>query len=79
MITAPLIFQNMSPKFIKNLLAKTVDNGSNCLCKIFQLFGMNLYPYMDRFPFDSKDIPTLINLSLAMQGICIQKGLEYAE
>jgi heterodisulfide reductase subunit D len=64
MLTSPQITQNMAPAFIENLSRKTLDTGSEYLSNICQLCDMTFHPCLDKFPFEIKDIPALINMSL---------------
>jgi hypothetical protein len=64
MLTFPQIAQNLSTVFIETLVRETLDTGSDCLTNICQLCGMNFYPSMGEYPFDLKDVPTLINESM---------------
>jgi Fe-S oxidoreductase len=64
MLTFPQIAQNLSTVFIETLVRETLDTGSDCLTNLCQTCEMNFYPSMGEYPFDLKDVPTLINESM---------------
>jgi len=64
MLTSPQIIQYMVPVFIEKLSMETIDTGSEYLSNICQLCEMVFYPCLDKFPFEIKNIPALINISM---------------
>jgi len=63
-LTAPEITRKLAPPFVENLAEQTFKNKADYLVNLCQVCRMTFYPYIKKYPFGLKDVPSLVNESI---------------